>query len=290
MRTVNPRKSANSVNKRRLNKLLANKLSVFGFFMFTFVIVLCLAAPLITDCDPTRMDMSLRYAPPSWDHIFGCDQGGRDIFARLLYGGRVSILIGLVGALAANLLGAAIGCVAGYFGGIVDQTIIYISEIFRCFPMNMLTLIIMGLSGQGVVIMIIVFAVTGWTGTMRQVRSRVLSLKQEVFVESCRATGIPSVSIMFRHILPNALGVFIINITTSVANYVLSEAGLSFLGMGVPKGTPTWGNMLNAARSLDVMQNHALLWVLPGVAIAIFVLGVNFFGDGLRDVFDVSED
>jgi len=234
--------------------------------------------------------MSLRYAPPSWDHIFGCDQGGRDIFARLLYGGRVSILIGLVGALAANLLGAAIGCVAGYFGGIVDQTIIYISEIFRCFLMNMLTLIIMGLSGQGVVIMIIVFAVTGWTGTMRQVRSRVLSLKQEVFVESCRATGIPSVSIMFRHILPNALGVFIINITTSVANYVLSEAGLSFLGMGVPKGTPTWGNMLNAARSLDVMQNHALLWVLPGVAIAIFVLGVNFFGDGLRDVFDVSED
>ena len=199
-------------------------------------------------------------------------------------------MIGIVSALCTSLLGAMIGSAAGYFGGTVDQVLLYISEIFSSFPQTMLILIIMGFAGQGIVIMLGVFIFTGWVSSMRLVRSRILSLKQEAFVESCRATGISAPSIMFRHLLPNTLGVVIINCTSNIAGYVLSEAGLSFLGLGVPKGTPTWGNMLNAARNLNTMQNYPLLWLLPGIAISIFVLGVSFFGDGLRDVFDVTQE
>ena len=283
-------KSKNSITRRRIQKLFANRLAIFGLFIALLVTLMCICAPLLTKWDPTLIDMSKRYAPPSSEHIFGCDQSGRDIWARLLYGGRVSIMLGIVCSLCANTLGAMIGCVAGYFGGRTDRLIMFISEVFGAFPNMMLILIIRGFSKGGVWVLLCIWIFTGWGGTMRLVRSRILSLKHEVFVESCQATGVSSRSIMFSHLLPNSMGVYIINISSSVAGYVLGEAGLSFLGLGVPKGIPTWGNMLNAARSLSTMQNHPMLWILPGIAISIFVLGVNFFGDGLRDVFDVAEE
>lgn len=283
-------KSQDSINRRRMQKLFSNKLAMFGLILTLVITLLCLFAPLLTSSDPDFIDMSLRYETASREHPFGCDQSGRDVWARLLYGGRISISIGLASALCANVLGAVIGCISGYAGGRVDQILMYCSEIFSCFPDKMLILIIMGFAGQGVGVMMLVFIFTGWVSTMRMVRSRILSLKQETFVENCRAIGISSASIMFRHLLPNAMGVFIINITSNVASYILSEAGLSFLGLGVPKGVATWGNMLNAARNLSTMQNYSGLWILPGIAISLFVLGVNFFGDGLRDVFDVTQE
>lgn len=284
------KKAGQSITKRSLEKLLHNKLAVVGFAMMMVTIVLCLIAPLLTDADPSYIDMTLRYAEPSAEHPLGCDQSGRDIWARLLYGGRISIAIGLASAILANTLGAIIGCISGYFGDKVDRVLMFVSEVFSCFPDKMLIMILMAFAGEGVWIMMAVFIATGWVNTMRLTRSRILSLKHEPYVESGKATGISSASIMFKHLLPNTLGVFIINITSTVAGYVLSEAGLSFLGLGVPKGIPTWGNMLNAARSLNVMQNHLMLWIAPGLAISFFVLGVNFFGDGLRDVFDVTQE
>lgn len=282
-------KSKNSINQRRLRKLMKNKLAMFGLILTLVIVLMCMCAPLLTDYDPTYMDMSLRYAEPSAEHPFGCDQGGRDVFARILYGGRISILIGLACALAANVLGAMLGCVAGYMGNKADQVIMFIGEIVACFPSTMLVLIVQGFSGQGVGIMMGVFILTGWVSTMRLTRSQILSVKQETFVESCRANGIGKVSIMFKHLLPNVMGPFIVNITMNVGGYVLSEAGLSFLGLGVPKGIPTWGNMLEAARSVTTMTDYPALWIVPGVAISLFVLGVNFFGDGLRDALDVSD-
>ncbi len=284
------KKGKNSINKRRLEKFMHSKIGIVGFVLMVAIIVVCLAAPLLTQADPSRINVKQKYLPPSAEHPFGCDQNGRDLFARLLYGGRISILIGLASALLTNLLGTALGCIAGFRGGWVDQVIIYITETVACIPSQMLILILMGLAGQGVTIMMAVFIFTGWGTAMRMTRSRILSLKNEAFVERCKATGIGSMSIMFRHLLPNTLGVFIINLTSDVAGYVLAEAGLSFLGLGVPKGIPTWGNMLNAARDLITMQNHPLLWILPGLAISLFSLGVNFFGDGLRDAFDVSQE
>lgn len=282
-------KSKNSVTMRRFRKLAKNRLAVFGLILVLVTGLLCICAPLLTDCDPTYMDVSLRYASPSAEHPLGCDQGGRDVLARILYGGRISILIGLGCSVGANVLGAALGCMAGYLGGATDRVIMFVGEIITCFPSTMLLLIIQGFSGQGIPVMLAVFILTGWFSTMRLTRSQILSLKQETFVESCRANGIRSTSIMFSHLLPNVMGPFIVNITMNVGGFVLAEAGLSFLNLGVPKGIPTWGNMLEAARSLASMIKYPWLWIVPGIAISVFVLGINFFGDGLRDAVDVSD-
>ena len=279
-----------SLAKRNIQKFARNRLALFGLLLFVVVSLMCVFAPLITKESPSFIDTSLRYLSPQTGHPLGCDQNGRDVFARLLYGGRISIAIGLLSAVLTNVLGVIVGCVAGFFGNRTDKILMYLTEIFACIPDTLLILVVMGFVGQSVFFMILIFVVTGWTGTMRMVRSRILSLKTEPFVESCRANGISKLSIMFRHLLPNTLGVVIIQITSSVAGYVLSEAALSFLGLGVPKIMPTWGNMLNAARSLNVMQNYPVLWIAPGIAISLFVLGVNFFGDGLRDVFDVKQE
>lgn len=285
------KKSTRSSNsKRQFQKLLANKLSLVGFIILVVITLMCTFAFLLTKWDPSFIDMSLRYAEPSSEHILGCDQSGRDVWARVLYGGRISIAIGIVCSVLANVLGAVVGCVSGYYGGKLDQALVFVKEIFGCFPTTMIVLVVMGLSGQGVLVMCTIFVLTGWPSTMSYVRSRMLSLKTETFVENLRSTGVGSISIMFRHLLPNTLGVFIINITTNIGGYVLSEAGLSFLGLGVPKGIPTWGNMLNAARSFTVMSEHPLLWIIPGIAVSLFALGAHFLGDGLRDVFDVKTE
>ena len=157
------------------------------------------------------------------------------------------------------------------------------------FPSMILVLVLVGFLGQGIMNLIIIFSLTGWTSSLRIIRGRILSLREELFVESCRASGIGRLSIMFNHLLPNALGPVIVAITLSTGGYVLAEAGLSFLGLGVASDVPTWGNIINAAKNLRTMQNHPALWIAPGVAISLFSLGVNFFGDGLRDVFDPEE-
>lgn len=279
----------NSLAKLRLEKFLYNKLAVVGFVMMMVIILACVLAPLLTPYDPSLIDVSIKELPPSAEHILGTDRLGRDIFARLLYGGRVSIWIGLASAVGACAIGVVLGCISGYFGGKLDAFLLYVSEIFMTFPRYLLVLICVGLVGQSMNNIIIIFIVTGWSGTMRIVRAKILSLKQEAFVESCIANGVSGWSIMFRHLLPNTLGPIIVDTTLSVAGSILAEAGLSFLGMGVAADVPTWGNIINAAKRLDIIQNMPLLWISPGFAISLFVLSINFFGDGLRDVFDPGQ-
>ena len=282
-------KAGVSLSKRSLEKMIANKKALVGLVMLLVMLILSLGAPFFTDCDPNAIDVAMKYAPASAEHPLGCDATGRDLWSRLLYGGRMSILIGMVSAFLAALIGTVLGGIAGYYGGAVDSVILYITEIVQSFPQTLLILVVMALVGQGVWIMILIFAFTGWTGSIRMVRSRIMSLKKEPYVDSCRVNGVKDFIIIFRHLLPNTLGVIILNFTLNVGTYVLSEAALSFLGVGVPKGIPTWGNILNAARSLSVMQSHPLLWIAPGVMISVLVLGINFVGDGLRDVCDVTQ-
>jgi len=222
-------------------------------------------------------------------HWLGTDSLGRDILTRLLYGGRVSLFVGIVSAFGASMIGITLGSLAGYFGGKVDSLILYISEIFMAFPSIMLVIILVGYTGRGLSNLIVIFAITGWTGGMRIVRGKIFSLREEAFVESCKANGIKSSSIMFRHLLPNTLGPVIVDFTLLTGGYVLQEAALSFLGLGVDPSIPTWGNMINAARSLQIIQNHVNLWLAPGITICLFTLAINFFGDGLRDVFDPTQ-
>lgn len=277
-----------SLSRRNLDKFLSNKLAVSGLIITLVFLIAIIFVPLFTKYDPSFVDMSKRFLPASSEHILGTDSLGRDLFTRLLYGGRISIFVGVISSVGTTLIGVIFGCLSGYFGGKADSTIVYISEIFMAFPSIILVIIAIGFFGRGLSNIIIIFIITGWTGILRIIRSRILSLREEPFVECCRANGISGMSIMFKHMLPNTLGPVIVNITLSVAGYVLSEAGLSFLGLGVPATIPTWGNIINAARSFAVFQNHPVIWIAPGIAISLFVLGINFLGDGLRDVFDTA--
>ena len=278
-----------SLARRRLQKFFSHKLAMVGLGIVLFFVFGAIFAPILSPFDPMQVAPAIRFQPPSSEHLLGTDGVGRDLLTRLLYGGRLSILIGLVGAGCATFIGSVLGSLAGYFGGIIERIIMYIMEIVSSFPYMILVIVMMAVSGQGMQNLIFVFAITGWTGSMRIVRGKVLSLREETFVESCRANGIGNASIMFRHLLPNTLGPIIVDFTCGTGLYVLAEAAISFLGLGLDPSIPTWGNIINAARTLDIIQNHANIWLAPGIVICLFTLGINFFGDGLRDVFDSSE-
>lgn len=282
------KKQMSSLTKRSLQRFAQNKLAVAGAIGLILIVLACACAPLLTHYDPGFIDPANRSLAPSKEHLLGTDRVGRDIFARILYGGRWSLFIGFAAAVGANLLGAALGAVSGFYGGKVDRILIAIQEFFQIFPQLLLVVLFVGFIGKGVGNLLLIWTFTGWGSIMRITRSRVLSLKQEPFIESCRANGIGSLSIMFHHILPNTMGPIIVNATMNIAGYILAEAGLAYLGLGVPDSLPTWGNIINAAKRLDIVQTDPLLWIAPGVAICLVVLCVNFFGDGLRDALDPS--
>lgn len=282
------KKQMSSLTKRSLQRFAQNKLAVAGAIGLILIVLACACAPLLTHYDPGFIDPANRSLAPSKEHLLGTDRVGRDIFSRILYGGRWSLFIGFAAAVGANLLGAALGAVSGFYGGKVDRILIAIQEFFQIFPQLLLVMLFVGFIGKGVGNLLLIWTFTGWGSIMRITRSRVLSLKQEPFIESCRANGIGSLSIMFHHILPNTMGPIIVNTTMNIAGYILAEAGLAYLGLGVPDSLPTWGNIINAAKRLDIVQTDPLLWIAPGVAICLVVLCVNFFGDGLRDALDPS--
>ena len=282
------KQAKSSLAKRNVQKFMKNRMAIVGFIGLSVIVIACIFASLLTSYDPTLIDPAIRDMSPCWEHPLGTDRLGRDILARILYGGRWSIMIGVTAALGANALGAALGCIAGFYGGKVDKALVAIQEFFSIFPSTLLIMLCVGFMGKSVRNLLLIFIITGWPGVMRIVRSRILSVKQEPFVESCRVNGIGGASIMFRHLLPNTMGPIIVNITMNVAGYILTEAGMSYLGLGVPETIPTWGNIINAAKRLDIVQNLPMLWVAPGIAICLFVLSINFFGDGLRDALDPS--
>ncbi|MEA4965499.1 MAG: ABC transporter permease [Oscillospiraceae bacterium] len=282
------KRTRSSLAKRNLVKFMGNRMAVIGVVILLVIVLSCICAPLLTPYSPNLIDLSQKGLPCSSEHLLGTDRMGRDLLARVLYGGRMSIFIGVASALGATLLGSILGCISGFYGGIIDRVLVYVAELFQSFPQYLLILLCVGLLGQSTKNLLLIFIFTGWPVMMRIVRSRLFSLKQEPFIESCRANGVSSASIMFHHLLPNTLGPVIVNVTLQVAQYILSEASLSFLGMGVPDTVVTWGNIINAAKRLDIIQTMPLLWVAPGIAICLFVLSINFFGDGLRDVLDPS--
>ncbi len=270
-------------------KLLSNKAAVLGLFIIVIIILLCALAPLITPYNPTKPDFSAQVQPPGGAHPFGTDKLGRDILARVLYGGRVSILIGLSGAVGGMLLGVIIGSLCGYFRGWLDAVFVKVAELVSIFPQILLVLVLVTILQQSMYNLILIFVATGWVATFRMVRGRFFSLREESFVEACRVFGLGDLSIAFRHILPNCLGPVIVQLTLNTAGFILQEAALSFIGLGVPSGTPTWGNIMNAAKEIVSINQYPWVWLAPGLAIALFVLGVNFFGDGLRDALDPKQ-
>ena len=269
-----------------ISNFLHNPSGVIGLAIISVMILTSIFAVQISGVAPDYIDPINSRLGPSWDHLLGTDQLGRDMLSRILSGGRQSIYIGVLASFLANLIGTVLGATAGYLGGKIDTVVMRISELVMTFPQLILVLIFVSLLGQGINNVIIVFALTGWMTTFRLVRGEFFSLREEAFVEADRAFGFSKPRIIFRHLLPNTMSPIVVAFTVNIAIFIIAEAGLSFLGLGVPVTTPTWGNLLTAAQNPVVVNEYWWLWVFPALAIATFVLGVNFVGDGLRDVLD----
>lgn len=279
----------NKGGNRALRKLLNNKLAVVGGSIFLIILLACIFAPLVTSYDPLSVDMKSILKPPSAQHIFGTDKVGRDIFTRILYGGRLSILIGFGSALGCSLVGVLIGCYSAYKGGWLDRLMVRISEIFMSFPQLILVLMLVAILGQSAKNIVIVFIICGWGSVFRMVRSQILSIREEEYVQSLKVFGLNDFVICYKHMLPNALGPIVVNITLSTAMFILEEAALSFLGLGVPLEIATWGNILNSAQDMYTLQNNWWMWLPVGIVISLFVMSINFMGDGLRDTTDPAQ-
>lgn len=268
-------------------RFLKNKAAVVSIFVLAIIILLCLCAPLLTDYDPIEYDLLKIDQKPSSEHILGTDNSGRDVFSRLLYGGRISIIIGFSAMFFTLVIGVTLGAIAGYYGGKVDNIIMRITDIFMILPFLVLVLVIVAILEKVTIqIFVTIIALTSWPSLTRIVRGSFLSLREREFVLGARAIGASDFRIIFRHFIPNAIGPIVVNATLMVATYIVIESGLSFIGFGIPQPTPTWGNMLSSALSVRVLQYHPEQWVPPGLMILLTVLCINFIGDGLRDAFD----
>jgi len=279
-------KMRSAMAKRSLNKMISNKLGMIGFIVVVVMSLMSICAPLLTNIDPTVTDMANINRSPGGLHLLGTDSIGRDLFSRLLYGGRISISIGIISALTTSLIGTVLGLIAGYFRGIIDSILVRISEVVQTVPMIILVMVLVTIIGPGVRNMVVVFSLTGGMTVFRIVRNEVLRLREESYVEVNRAFGISDAKIMFSQILPNTLSPIIVATTINVAFFILSETELSFLGLGVPTNISTWGTIINGAKSLSVIENQWWLWIIPGAVISLFIMSINFFGDALRDVLD----
>ena len=268
---------------RRFRK---NKIAVVGLIMLTIIIVLCAGAPLFTDYDPI-VDMNLldKLQPPgSEGHMLGTDHLGRDIWSRLLYGGRTSVLTGLSVALITAVVGVVVGLFSGYFGGIVEMILMRLTDIMMSFPFLIVAMAIMAALGSSQRNIILALAIVGWPRFARLTRGQVLAVKSSEYVESARVAGFGNLRIIFNHILPNCMGPIIIQATLAVGSAILSAASLTYLGLGADASAPDWGVMLSQGR--NYLQSDAYLTIIPGLAISITVLAMNWIGDGLRDAFD----
>ncbi len=280
------KKKGTKLWRKRLKRFFSNRLAVFGLIVVSIYVAAVIAAPLITRYNPMEPNFRNTFSLPTREHIFGTDSMGRDMFSRILYGGRISMLIAVVSSACGCLIGTILGAIGGYVGGILDKLLVRISEIFMSFPQLILVMVVMAFIGPGTFNLILIFGITGWTGTFRLVRAEYITRKEETYVQVCEAFGMSKTAIMFKQIMPSVLTLVMVQFTMNIPGYVMSEAGLSFLGFGVPMSTPTWGTMLNAAKSVKIILYHPNVWMVPGLAICLFVLAVNFLGDGLRDAMD----
>lgn len=267
-----------------LRKFFNNKLAILGLLIMIFFVVVALLAPWIAPYDPAKIDLLNTNAPPSSEHWLGTDDIGRDVLSRLLYGSRVSLLVGFSVAAGTVILGSIIGSVAGYFGGWVDTVLMRFIDVMLSFPSLFLNILVLAIFGSHFVYLILILVFTAWMGVARLVRGQFLQLREMQYVEAARAIGVPPIQIMFNHLLRNATGPIIVSATLTVGGAILSESALSFLGLGVQPPATSWGQMLSNAQ--QYMLLNPMFAVYPGMCIFLTVLAVNFVGDGIRDAMD----
>jgi peptide/nickel transport system permease protein len=263
-----------------------HRLAFVSICLLGLLLLVAVFAPIVSGQSPVAIDMYATNAAPSLHHYLGTDSFGRDIWARLVYGARVSLSVGVVAVGIYTLIGIVLGSLAGYYGRWVDGTIMRLTDTVLCFPALTLIILAVAVLGPSIYNVMIVIGFLGWPGTARLVRGEFLALREREFIVAARMVGVRDGQIIMRHIMPNALYPLIVSSTLGIAGAILTEAGLSFLGLGVQQPTSSWGNMLTEAQRLTVLQRYPWQWLPPGLAIAMAVLAINFVGDGLRDALD----
>lgn len=266
-----------------LARLRHNRMALAGAVIVGLMCLMALLAPL-WGRDPGAINIAGQLLPPAWEHPLGTDDLGRDVLARILYGARISLLVGFVAVGIATLLGIIIGAVAGYYGGWADASLMRFVDIMLCFPTFFLILAVIAFLEPSIWNIMVIIGLTGWMGVARLVRAEFLSLRERDFVVAARALGASDTRLIFRHLLPNALSPVLVSATLGVAGAILTESALSFLGIGVQPPTPSWGNMLIAGK--QTLGTAWWLSVFPGLAILVTVLGYNLLGEGIRDALD----
>lgn len=269
-------------------RLRRHRMATWSTVVVALVGALCVAAPVIAPYDFDQIDLASIREAPSMAHVMGTDDLGRDLFSRLLYGGRVSILIGLLAAMIATGFGSLLGAISGFYGGRVDGMLMRFTDVVYSIPTLPLLIVLASYTQAGAVSMAIAIGVLSWMTTARVVRGEVLKIRAMEYVEAARSLGATNARIILRHVLPNTAGPIVVGATLAVGNAIILESSLSFLGLGVQPPTPTWGNMLMDAQA--TMSTQPWLSIFPGLAILVVVLAVNFLGDGLQDALDPRAD
>lgn len=267
-----------------------SRLSIVGMVIVIIVVVVALAAPLIATHEVGDTNLSIRYMGPSARHWFGTDSTGRDVFSRVVYGAQISLKVGIIVVAVSALFGTFIGSIAGFYGGWIDRFLSgYVFNVFLAFPGLLLAIALVAFLGAGLNKLIFALCIIGWVGYARLIRAQVLKVREYDFVQAARALGAGDLRILTLHILPNAIQPLIVQASLGMAGAVLSEAALSFLGLGVPPPSPSWGVMIEEARDLSTLQAAPHALIFPGIAIALTVLAFNFIGDGLREYLDPKQ-
>ena len=283
---ASPPPSTRSPGRLALQRFLRHRLALIGLVIIALIAALSILAPIIAPADPLKVDLAFFRKPPNSAHLLGTDSAGRDVLSRLLYAGQVSLTVGLVAALMSTTIGLVLGSIAGTYGGWVDAVIMRLTDVVLSFPALVVIITVVALVGPSMQTVILGIGLFYWPTACRIVRGMALSLREQDFFVAARALGATTTHVILRHMIPSVLSPLTVTATFAVAQAILLEAALSFLGLGVRPPQPSWGNMLNEAQSLTILESMPWLWLPPGLAIAITVLAINFIGDGLRDALD----
>jgi len=263
-----------------------HKMAVIGLVFMILVVIMAVFAPWLGTIDPTKTSLMDSLKPPSSAHWLGTDLSGRDVWSRIAYAARASLIAGVVSTLIASVIAVILGTVSGYYGGIIDNVIMRVTDVIMCIPDLIIIMALVSVLGPGLLNVVIAIGILGWTGKTRLLRAQILAVREKEYVTAARCSGASNRRIMLRHILPNSFSPLLVADTLSVAGAILTEASLSFLGFGILPPSPSWGEMLNAARSFTRLQENPWIWMPPGIMILLTVLAINFIGDGLRDSLD----
>ncbi|BET21344.1 ABC transporter permease [Solobacterium moorei] len=274
----------NNFYSESFQRFCKNKVAVVSALILISLIIICFIAPLITSYDPEKQALSERLLSPSLKHWWGTDQYGRDIFTRCVYGCRVSLSVGIISQLIATIIGYFMGVTAGYVGGKIDDAISFVMQVFSSFPFLLFAMALMYALGPGITNLYISLGLLSWASTAKLIRGQVMQLKGQEYIQACKVDGGSTLRIILKHLFPNCIPMLIVSITLGIPSAILSEASLSYLGLGVPSPKPSWGSMI--AESQDFIRSNTYYSLFPGLCIIVTVIAFNMMGDGLRDALD----